>query len=224
MRNNQWIFFSFLLVAVSGCGGDGSFSSTGGVKTQESGISATKPSGNPSVDCENFWKSEVGSNPKGMVKRYENSITQTANPSAARRFEEMEQVIESNDDLILIYKTNRTIRVFYNDYIESCKSILSRGGTIVPIINVGQGSGATILERRDERISVKAGSYDCEYIKSKVNVISSGNSMESIEVLSEQWVSKNTPSKVVIKSIMLTPMGPGNVQTLVRELVEFSLR
>ncbi|MBF0364500.1 MAG: hypothetical protein HQK50_02950 [Oligoflexia bacterium] len=216
------------LSTLTSCGDNDGNTPAPAAGDSDSNISAVRPTEvDAEAECNKLWKNEVTLNPKGLTKKYE--ITRTLEhtstipggtivgsvPPEVSKFTESETVVDSNEEAISMSRNDRAYKINKEHFINSCKKSFARGaGALAPISNI-VAIDATILEMRDEEIKVKAGSFRCQYIKTKIVLNISGENVESI---THQWITKNNPLKFVVKSVEVR-----GKQKIERELVAFSI-
>ncbi len=185
-----------------------------------------KPTTVAEIDCNKSWKEYLNHNRAGTLTEYEIksefNLSASSIPMKPTITKLKNEVVEANETQI-VTKSTTTVQsgkdnVSTNtqkgsEFIAKCEEMKKSG---VPASTLPNNS--TILEQKEEFITVIAGTFNCKYQKVKMETPNSKNSTY------ELWIAKDLGTNLVIKSILKNEMSVSG-QTMnsvtTNELVNF---
>lgn len=150
--------------------------------------------GQTPMNCADLWAGYVKGNPQGRVLEYDETTERRMpglpNTSPASVSHTKESVIESNNDRVTTRRENSSGS---NDDTMTREQFMTycRPGTTGTHTGTGQ---ATVQEQHAERITVKAGSFDTQYVKTNF-------SAGMMNGTAETWTVNEGMASFIVKSV-----------------------
>jgi hypothetical protein len=139
------------------------------------------------MSCEKLWDAKVARDVKGLVVGYETTMTSSmanapaeAPASMVNRIGTEEVVLESTSEKIVIRKTTTVTNMGMSSnprteektelgatWIANCKVIAGNGGQLPSDIGANVKYEGDALAKRDEIITVRAGTFETHNVKNK---------------------------------------------------------